>query len=197
MSSIGDPQTESAYFLAKDLELRRRLRQQLEARAEAVAAKQRIARQLGTDNEPLVERIHALGLDGPGVAALHLIPLVEVAWADHELSERERSTVIAAAAAHGITPSSEAGQFLAALLEEKPSDELFALINDILHDLLEACGFKPQTVLQLCHDVAAASGSVLGLTDPISPDEQQVLQDLATRLPPEREAQITGNITHP
>jgi cytochrome P450 len=73
-------------------------------------------------------------------------------------------------------------------LSERPAGEFFDRGRDALADLLAdrrglGGAFPPDTlhaVLEACHDVAAVSGGMFGLRDPITPEEDAALQRVAT-----------------
>ena len=186
---------EGAYFLARDIELRRRLREKLERAAAEAKAKRAIAERLGTDDQALVDRMHALGIDGRTAPALHLLPLVETAWADGSASARERAAVLRAAAAHGIKPGSDAGNFLAALLERRPADELVDEVMAVLRDILRAKALRPAGILEACETVADASGGLLGIALTVSDDERRAIARVADALSAEANQRVTNGLS--
>ena len=62
----------------------------------------------------------ALEIDSETLAALTLIPLVEVAWADGSIAQQERDAILEAAASVGITPESESYFLLGNWLKKAP-----------------------------------------------------------------------------
>lgn len=182
---------EEEYFMKRDAEIRQRMREEMEAKA----GQAKIADSLGIDgNDALVARLQRLGIDPDAARSLHLMPLVEVAWADGTVSQGERATIVRAAAAHGVEPGSAAGHFLATLLEKKPSTELMANIRGILKDLLAAQGVQPQNVIEACHQVAEASGGFLGLGNKVSDDEQKVIDQIAKRLSTDAQQTVAAQL---
>ncbi len=182
---------EEEYFMKRDAELRQRMREDMEAKA----AKAALAEEIGSDDNPeLLDRLRRLGIDADAARGLHLMPLVEVAWADGTVSQQERVTIMRAAAAHGIAPGSEAGHFLATLLEKRPSTELMANIRGILKDLLAAQGVQPDNLIEACHTVAEASGGFLGLGNRVSEDEQRVIDQIAKRLNTDAQAAVAQQL---
>lgn len=176
MSRLGK---ENEYFLELEATQRAKWREELEAKAKAAAERRDVAQQVGTDDEQIAERIRALGFDGETARVLHLMPLVEVAWADGTLSAAERQVILQAAAAHDIRPGGRAAVVLASLLEKRPSDTLLEQILEVLRDLLHAKGMHPHGLLEACLDVAQASGGFLGLGDKISKEERSMLERIA------------------
>lgn len=168
---------EDRYFLEKEAKAREQLRAELEAQAQAAAKRQALASQVG-GNEPLAQRLHDLGFDAETAPALHLMPLIAVAWADGEVSAKERQAVLQVARAHSIEPGSKAAQLLASMLEKRPSQTVVDEVLDLLHDLLAAKGLHPHSLVEACVDVASASGGFLGLGNKVSPQEQALIDSL-------------------
>ena len=99
---------EEVYFLHREQELRERMRKSLETKAEESRKKRELGENLGIDDEALIDRLRTLGIEGPGVRLLHLLPLVHVAWSDGTVSDAERRTIMRVVRAHGAEPGSEA-----------------------------------------------------------------------------------------
>src|SRR5262245_49261957 len=89
---------EADYFRKADEKLIDKMRQRagLTEVARALAAKLRI------DDAELLRRVAALGLDQETGAVILLAPLVQVAWAEGEVTAAERAVVIELAASRGI-----------------------------------------------------------------------------------------------
>ena len=191
MSRLGK---EDEYFLEQELAQRARFRAKLEAKANAAAEQRKIAERVGVGDEQLARRIHGLGFEGETARVLHLMPLVEVAWADGKLSANERKVILQTADAHGIEPHSEAGIVLASMLEERPSDTVLEEILKVLKDLLRAKKMHSQSVLDACLDVAAASGGFLGLGDKISDEERALIEQIAATFGDEAKRHIAHRL---
>jgi len=192
MSRLGK---EDEYFLAQEHAQRAKLRADLEAKAEAAAQGRKIAENVGVDDEQLAQRIGALGFEGETARVLHLMPLVEVAWADGALSAGERKVILQAAEARGIKPHSPSGILLASLLEERPSDTVLEEILEVLKDLLHAKNAEPKSLLSACIDVAAASGGFLGMGDKISNEERTLIEEIAATFGDEAKKHISDRLT--
>ena len=72
----------------------------------------------GIHDPAVLDTLMALHVDKSTFAAFGLYPLVEVAWADGKVDEKERQAFIAAAAEHGITPGSFAHTALEEFMQE-------------------------------------------------------------------------------
>ena len=74
-----------------------RLRERMKAEKESKATKERLAEISGLEDEAVLAKLVALNIDSDTWAAISLVPLVEVAWADAKIDEKERRAVLSAA----------------------------------------------------------------------------------------------------
>jgi hypothetical protein len=185
---------EEQWFLEKEAHRRERLRDELERKATEEQRKREIAGTLGTDNQAVVERIAALGLDGKVVRVLHLLPMVKVAWADGAVSISERRTILEAVEANGIAPGSEAAIFITSLLESRPSETLLNEILAIVKDILAVQGLKANSLLEACQHVATASGGLLGLGNKVSDEEAEAIHKVAKALGPAADERVSQEL---
>ena len=83
---------EEVFFFKEDRKLIQKLRemQQMKESREA------LAQVSGITNEAVLDRLVKLKVRPESVAALALIPLIEVAWSDGRLDDKERKAVLAA-----------------------------------------------------------------------------------------------------
>src|SRR5688572_334272 len=155
---------EEEYFRKKEQELIEKLR--LSARADA--ERRQIGDAIGVTDEKTLNDHLELGYTRETVALLHLVPLVQVAWAEGNVSKRERELIMEAAGARGVQVGSAAHKKLAEWLERRPSDGFFqktlAIIQAILGTLPEDKqeGSK-RDLVAYCTRIAEASGGILGL----------------------------------
>ncbi len=177
---MADLSNEDRYFLQREAEARRQFREQMEARARVAAERAALTSQL-SGNERLATRLQEMGFDAKTAPALHLLPLVAVAWADGFVTSREREAVLQIAAAHGIEPGTPAAMLLTSMLEERPSPTLVLGVLHVLHDLLATRGLHPRSVVEACRDVAAASGGILGWGNPVSAREQALIEQVTQK----------------
>jgi tellurite resistance protein len=186
---------EDEYFLELEAKKRAELRAELEAKANASAERRKVADEVGIDDEQLAERIRSLGFEGDTARVLHLMPLVEVAWADGSLSPNERHVILQAADAHGIKPGSQGAVLLASMLEQRPSDTVLEEILEVLMKLLHAKDLHPGDVLEACVDVAQASGGFLGLGDKVSSEERAMIEKIAASFGESAKEQVAKRLT--
>src|SRR5262245_63465044 len=86
---------EDEYFRKRDQELVERAR----LLAEDQAKLQRLAEAAGVQDEHILRDLQRLGYTAETVSLLHVVPLIEVAFADGVASEPERAAIITAARA--------------------------------------------------------------------------------------------------
>ena len=116
------------------------------------------------------------------LAALTLIPLVEVAWADGRMEDSERKAVLEGAEACGIEPTSPSAALLDAWLEERPDAELLEVWRRLIRAICESLSWEARARLEAAivgraRDVAESAGGVLGYGS-VSDEEERVLETL-------------------
>ena len=152
-------------------------------RMERMSRREQLARLCGVHDEVLLDHMIDLDMQPEAVAAIAVVPLVVVAWADRTIQAEEREAIIKAAAASGV--SSQDGRYpvLEYWLSNRPGPELLQAwklyiaaickklsaeeVEELKHDLLDRA-----------HTVAEAAGGFLGLGNKISPQERAALATL-------------------
>ena len=150
---------EAAYFRQQDAELIAKLRQKAQLGDIAHA----LAEKLHADEPALLERIQKLGVTLNTGSAFILAPLVEVAWADGEVSHAERETILRIANQRGVEPESADYNQLLDWLAHRPSDELFRTALEAIRIGLSVLPSDESeqriaTMIKACEDVAQAAG---------------------------------------
>jgi hypothetical protein len=186
--AFGDKERaeEAVYFRKEDEKLIAKLREN--ARLQEIV--QALAESLQAKNPELLRRVVGLGITLESGPALLLAPLVQVAWADGKVSDRERETVLRLADARGLEEGSPARAQLVAWLDKRPKNVLFDTAMEVLHaglasvpqDLRED---RLKQIVHACHEVAEASGGlakILGLSSGVSHEERAVLDAIARTL---------------
>ena len=174
---------EDAFFAKENA----RLLQQLRDRAKQQERRSAMREVVRVDDDALIDHLIALGLEPETVLALQLVPLAAIAWADGQISPRERDAVLKAAAAQGVAPDSLAGQMLGNWLDHRPNAELVDAWKRQMRALWPSLSPKERdeiraSALERARSVAEAAGGFLGLTSKISPQEKAVLDELAKAL---------------
>jgi hypothetical protein len=171
---------EEEFFRREDQRLRARLREMREAET----AREALSQATGITSAPVLDKLMAMKIQPEIIAALRIVPLVEVAWADGTLDEKEGAAVLAAAREAGIPAESSAYALLDAWLKRKPEPYLLAawttLVQGMSASLPEAEVKKFEaSLMDRLRRVAGASGGVLGLGSKVSKQEAAVLAKLS------------------
>jgi hypothetical protein len=120
------------------------------------------------------------------LSALALVPLMEVAWADGHIDDKERAAILQAADAQGIDRDSPAYDLLAKWLDRRPTARLFDAWRDYIVALMEPLLAAERAQLRdallgRARRVAEAAGGFLGV-GAVSREEAQVLERLEREL---------------
>jgi hypothetical protein len=138
----------------------------------------------GISDGAVLDQLLALKIQPEIVAALRVVPLVEVAWADGSLDEKEREAVLSGAQEAGIPAGSAAYTLLEAWLKRRPEPYLLAAWTTLVRGM---CASLPEpevehfqaSLMERVRRVAGASGGVLGLGSKVSKQEAALLEKLS------------------
>jgi hypothetical protein len=178
---------EAQYFRKQDEKLLQKMRE----RADLQDVAQALAEKLQVDDQELLNRVIDLGLTQGTGAAILLAPLVQVAWAEGEVTERERAVIFEIAATRGVEVGSPAYQKLEEWLRVRPKDALFETAMEVLNAGLavlpaEERDERIRYIAGACHRVAEASGGglarLLGFDTGVSGSEAKVLEAITAKL---------------
>ncbi len=176
---------ENAYFREQDAKLIAKLRQK--ARLSEIA--HALAEKLHTDEPALLQRIKKLGVTLDTGSAFILAPLVEVAWADGDVSHAERDTILHIAKQRGMAPGSADYRQLLDWLAHRPSDEVFRTALEAIRIGLsvlppDESEKRIATLIKACEDVAQAAGGMAQLLrlDGVSYAESAVIATIRRHL---------------
>jgi hypothetical protein len=170
---------EDEYFHRKEKELVEKLRQ----RNATAAQLKELSEATGIPDEDVLRTLKELGYTRDTVSVLHLVPLIQVAWADRKVTPQEREMILEASSLHGVAGGSPAYLQLTDWLDNRPSDEFFdqtlGIIGTILQTSSETKGMSGSDVLAHSIRVAEASGGILGFGNKISDEEKAMLQRIS------------------
>ena len=177
---------EEEYFRKHDAKLIEKLRERgkVEEIVEALAVKLQI------DDPALLRRIMALGVTLDTGAAFLLAPLVQVAWAEGGVTDREREKVLQIAAERGVDTSSPSYTQLQAWLRTRPADAIFDTAVEAIKKGLSVLtpaerADRIKRIVDACREVASASGGLgrlLGLGTGVSSEEESILDAMTATL---------------
>ncbi len=171
---------EEAFFAKQDALLRKRLAEPAEVRAK----KEAFSAVSGITDDAVLEALVKLDISAETLAAIALVPLVAVAWADGSIDAKERAAVLRGASESGLAPGAAGYGMLETWLQSAPPASLVeswkAYIATITAGLDHAGKRALQApIMDRARAVALAAGGFLGIGIRISDAEEKVLADLA------------------
>jgi hypothetical protein len=174
---------EAAFFARKEQELLEKMRR----RAAAAAERKELADAMGITNEEILTALQDLGYDRDSIALLHLVPLVEVAWADNAVAARERDMILDVAKSRGVEEGSVAFKKLESWLTNCPEPEFFEKSLHVIRAMLESLPAdqrdrSARDLVTYTQSIAEASGGFLGLGRKVSEEEREVLERIAAEI---------------
>jgi hypothetical protein len=170
---------EELFFEKQNRELIERMQRERDQRE----AREGLKELSGIQDESILDKLAELEIRPGTWAALALIPLVEVAWADGRVSEKERRAVLSAAEANGIAKGSAAHELLESWLGARPDPRFLeawgAYIVEICSNLSAAERSALESeILERAIQVGKAEGGILGLGSKLSDSERTVIDEL-------------------
>jgi hypothetical protein len=179
-ASVRARSKEDEYFLRAETELLEKVR----ARVAKEAERRALGEYHGIQDEEVLQAFEEAGYDRDTVQVLHLVPILQVAWVDGEISKAERAEILKIAAARNVAEGSPAHAKLLSWLEAPPSPQFFERTMEIIGRLLQIFPDEKRESLQsdvmaASLAVAAASGGFLGLGGKVSVDEKYLLEKFA------------------
>jgi len=170
---------EEAFFAKQNALLRQRLAEPEEVRAR----KEAFSAASGITDPAVLDALVKLDVSPETLAAISLVPLVAVAWADGSIDAKERTAVLSGAAQGGLKRGAVGYDLLEKWLEAPPPAGLVEAWKGYITAITASMdhagrrGLQEQ-LLDRARMVALAAGGFLGLRK-ISDEEEQVLADLA------------------
>ncbi len=173
---------EEAFFRNMDRKLIEELRSK-KAREQQI---DELAAASGIEHRAVLGALLDAGMHSEALVAVGLVPLVEVAWADHAMDASERDAIMQAAREAGVTRGSTAAGLLLAWLDRRPGAELFEAWEGYAGALVAELGESDaaavrEDIMGRARKVAEAAGGFLGLGS-VSREERRMLGELAAAL---------------
>ena len=172
---------EDEFFRRED----KRLIEQLTALRAAEATREALSKASGITKPAVLDKLIELGIRAETVAALSIVPLVEVAWADGAIDAKERRAILERA---GVSHDSTAGALLATWLDRRPDPKLLTAWTHLVQAMSEQLGPDDAArlktgLLERARAVAGATGGMLGVGSKISGAEAAMLAKLEAAFP--------------
>lgn len=173
---------EEEYFHRKEKEVIEKMR----LRAAAEDERRRLGQETGVADDEVLRDLQELGYTPETVMLLHLVPLIQTAWAEGGVSQKEHDLIVKAARARGIDAGSPADQQLNGWLARRPSEAFFEKTLRAIRTILQAQPAESRTasekdLLSLATSIAAASGGIVGFRS-VSDEERQILAHISDEL---------------
>ena len=131
-------------------------------------AREELRRASGMTDDVVLSHLLALGIKANTIAALSLVPLIAVAWADGEVQEHERASILFGAHGRGLDKGTDGYALLESWLAHRPDDSLLEAWIEYIHAIREH--MTPEHIEQLKSQVlgfakmiAGADGGFLGI----------------------------------
>jgi hypothetical protein len=171
---------EDAYFADRDRELAKKLKHRLNAEE----MQKLLHYSVGLTAELADKGFAHLQSGLEVVAAMALLPLVEVAWCDGVVTPEEKAAVLRGAAEMGMGDDSPLQQFLQNWLDHRPSPAALDAWKSYVRAFVgmvepSHAAIAKERILGRAENVARAAGGFLGFGNKISPAEQACLNSLA------------------
>ena len=143
------------------------------------ATKDELRKVSGMTDDAVLDKLVALGLSGQTVAALSLVPLITVAWADGSIQDNERDAILHGATGKGMDVGSPGHALLSSWLAKQPAPTLFEAWEGYIKSLIaqlneEQTRLLKKQVVNFASLVAGSAGGFLGVGK-VSGSEQQAL----------------------
>jgi hypothetical protein len=138
----------------------------------------------GISDEGVLRKLAGLGIRAETLAALTLIPLIDVAWADGKMDAREREAILSGAESTGIARESPSYGLLRIWTADRPAPDLVEAWREFMAVLCRELSDAQVdhlrcNILDRAREVAEAAGGLLGLGTKVSEEEQAALSSLA------------------
>src|SRR5687768_9244884 len=173
---------EEEYFRKKNRELIEKMR----LAAGRDEERRSMAAATGVDDPEMLQQLQNLGFTPETVGLLPLVPVVQMAWVDGNVSDAERSAIFKIARTRGIAEGTAAHHQLAAWLADRPAPAVFDSATRLIRAMLDAPAqgtntISPDDLVGYCETIAASSGGLFGINK-ISAEERALLASLAGEL---------------
>lgn len=172
---------EDEFFRRED----KRLMERLHELKTAEATREALGKASGITKPAVLDKLMELGIRAETIAALSIVPLIEVAWADGALDAKERRAIVERV---GVARDSTAGALLEAWLDRRPDPKLLDAWTHLVQAMSEQLGPAEAArlktgLLERARAVAGATGGVLGIGSKISAPEAAMLAKLEAAFP--------------
>jgi hypothetical protein len=151
----------------------------MKKKLDAQQSKDELRKASGMSDDAVLDRLIALNLRANTIAALSLVPLIQVAWADGSVQDNERTAILQGAHGKGLEDGTPGYELLQTWLKSPPTEDLFAAWEAYIKALSAQLNDEQNRLLKnqivgFAKMVAAAAGGILGFGK-VSASEEKVL----------------------
>jgi hypothetical protein len=155
---------EEAFFSKHNRDVLERLRHKIDE----AKRREHLVSISGIKDHNLLDRLVAAGLDTESLAALGLIPLIQVAWADGKVQPEERAALLEAAKKVDLHEGTPGYQLLTGWFDQEPDPQLFQAWKEYVHELKRSMTEDTfdavrKVIVERSRAVARAAGGILGV----------------------------------
>jgi tellurite resistance protein len=173
---------EESFFAEKDYRLLQSLRNELHDLEE----RRQLAHVSSILNEKVLQDLVECGIRAETLAAVRMIPWIDVAWSDGDVSAEERAAILKAAHEVGVKEGTACHKTLEAWLITRPDERLIETWKAYMVELTKMmpadtmATFRDELIERL-NSIASASGGFLGFAK-ISKSEMDCIDKLTNFL---------------
>ena len=151
----------------------------MKAKLDTQQSKEDLRKASGMTDDAVLDKLVHLGMSANTIAALSLVPLIQVAWADGTIQDNERTAILQGAHGKGLEQGTPGYELLQTWLTKQPSDELLDAWESYIKALVAQLNDEQKRLLKnqivgFAKMVAASAGGFLGIGR-ISAAEEKVL----------------------
>ena len=149
----------------------------MKAKMDAQSSREDLRKASGMTDDKVLDKLVELGLRSNTIAALSLVPLIEVAWADGEIQDNERTAILQGAHGKGLEQGTDGYELLQAWLKTRPDTALFDAWESYIKALAGQLNDEQNRLLNnqivgFAKMVAASAGGFLGIGKVSSSEEK-------------------------
>jgi hypothetical protein len=151
----------------------------MKQKLESQQTREELRKASGMTDDAVLDKLVGLGLKANTIAALSLVPLIYVAWADGSIQDNERNAILQGAHGKGLEAGTDGYELLQTWLSKQPDTELFdaweAYIKALAAQLNdEQARLLKNQIVGFAKMVATSAGGILGFGK-VSGSEEKVL----------------------
>jgi hypothetical protein len=154
----------------------------MKSKLDSQSSREELRKASGMSDDAVLDKLVALGLKANTIAALSLVPLIAVAWADGTIQDNERTAILQGAHGKGLEQGTDGYELLTTWLAKKPSEDLFSAWESYIKALASQLNDEQNRLLKnqivgFAKMVAAAAGGILGFGK-VSGAEEKILDKI-------------------